>query len=115
MAQASAVVDRVRTLLSDTFEPFRWTDSELLRHSTDGQRLIIREKPSASIEITVIKAQPPDLTSLGDLLRIDDQLIQVLANYVCHRALLDDTDDGSANLAENHKLLFLEQMNIKSI
>ena len=115
MAQASAVVDRVRTLLSDTITPFRWTDSELLRHSTDGQRLIIREKPSASTEITVIKSEPPDLTSLGDVLRIDDQLIQVLANYVCHRALLDDTDDGSANLSEQHRQLFLEQMNIQSI
>lgn len=115
MAQASAVINRVRTLLSDTIEPFRWTDSELLRHATDGQRLIIREKPSASIEVTVIKAEPPDLTSVGDLLRVDDQLIQVLANYVCHRALLDDTDDGSANLSEQHKILFLEQMNIPSI
>ena len=67
------------------------------------------------IEITVIKSQPPDLTSLGDLLRVDDQLIQALANWVCHRALIDDTDDGSASLSEQQYKLFLQQMQIKSI
>lgn len=115
MTIASAAINRVRSLLSDEVTPYRWPDTELLRHASDGQRLIVREKPSASTEITVIKTEPPDLTSLGDLLVVNDYVLQALANYICHRALLDDKDDGSVNSSKSHLDLFTAQMTTQSI
>ena len=109
MALASEVLIRVRDLLNDVAAT-RWTDVQLLRLATDGQRIIVRAKNSADTQNTIVKTEPPALTNSGDTLRIRNQYFQTLSSYVVFQALMDDTDDGSANLAETHRAYFVEQI-----
>lgn len=114
MAIADDVIIRARDMLNDQSE-IRWTDTQLLRLATDGQRLIVRIKPHASTETTAVKTQPVALTDVGDVLRVHDQFFQALACYICYKALMDDTDDGSANLAQRHHDYFKETMGVAPI
>ena len=112
MALASDVLTRARDILNDTAKT-RWSDTQLLRLATDGQRIIIRAKNNADTQNTIVKTEPPDLTALGDTVRIRDQYLQTLAFYVCWLALEDDQDDGSANMAEVYKNNFTQQISVE--
>lgn len=52
MATAQEVIDRARELINDVASTFvsglRWSDAELLRWLTDGQREIVKLKPEAN-------------------------------------------------------------------
>jgi hypothetical protein len=52
MATAQDVIDRARELINDVASSFvsgfRWSDAELLRWLTDGQREIVKLKPEAN-------------------------------------------------------------------
>ncbi len=54
MATAELIINRVRTQLIDTGPAQRWSDEELLRWVSDGQRMIALAVPSAvSKRVTV--------------------------------------------------------------
>ena len=48
------ILDRVRTQLIDTGTPPRWTDTELLRWLSDGQRTIVAAIPWAYQKVTTL-------------------------------------------------------------
>lgn len=52
---AASVITRVRELLVDTGTSPRWTDAELLRHLSDGQRAIARANPDAVQKVAVVQ------------------------------------------------------------
>ena len=81
--------------------------------ASDGQRIIVRAKNNADTQNTIVKTQPPDLTALGDTVRIRDPYLQTLAFYVAWMALEDDQDDGSANMAEIYKNNFIQQIGVE--
>jgi hypothetical protein len=52
---ADDVITRVRELLIDNGTSPRWTDAELLRHLSDGQRAISRADPTAIQKVAVMQ------------------------------------------------------------
>jgi len=50
--QAQSIIDRVRTQLIDTGSAQRWTDAELLKWLSDGQRTLVAAMPEASSTIS---------------------------------------------------------------
>lgn len=52
MATAQYLIDQIRQTLNDTVNvtefPYRWSDAELLRWISDGQREVVKAKPEAS-------------------------------------------------------------------
>lgn len=52
---AQTIIDRVRTQLIDTGTTQRWTDSELLKWLSDGQRSVVAFAPSASSTDAVLQ------------------------------------------------------------
>lgn len=53
--KASDVIARVRDLLLDTTEPYRWSDTELLRWLTDAQRAVVVRVPEANTTAVPVK------------------------------------------------------------
>ena len=51
---AASVITRVRELVIDNGDPPRWTDAELLRHLSDGQRAIARAEPTAVQKVATV-------------------------------------------------------------
>ena len=51
---ASAIINRVRSLLVDEETTPRWTDTELLRHLSDGQRTIAMMQPDSASRISSV-------------------------------------------------------------
>lgn len=52
---ASAIINRVRSLLVDEETTPRWTDTELLRHLSDGQRTIAMMQPDSASRISSVQ------------------------------------------------------------
>lgn len=52
---AASIITRVRELLIDNGSPPRWTDAELLRHLSDGQRAIARADPTAVQKVATVQ------------------------------------------------------------
>lgn len=51
---ASSILERVRTQLIDTGDVYRWSDAELLKWLSDGQRTVVAMAPGASSDAAVI-------------------------------------------------------------
>src|SRR5215471_1724821 len=63
---ASAILTRVRTQLIDDLPTKRWTDDELLRWLSDGQRTIVAIDPSLGYGAVALKLDPGSLQHLPD-------------------------------------------------
>lgn len=66
MSNASDIIDRVRDQLVDTDDVKRWSDTELLRWVSDGQRTIALAVPSAASKREVIQLAEGTLQELPD-------------------------------------------------
>lgn len=63
---ANDIITRVRELLVDPGTSPRWTDAELLRHLSDGQRAIARAEPTAVQKVAVVQLDEGTRQSLPD-------------------------------------------------
>lgn len=72
---AASVIDRVREQLIDTGSSPRWTDTELLRFLSDGERTIVSIDPSATMTVATVQLTAGSRQSLpadsNALIRID--------------------------------------------
>ena len=112
------VIAQVRRDLSDAVAPYRWGDTELLRHVTTGRNEIVRQRPDSlyvgdSIEVTPID-DLPDVTALtgaGSETSISVVFFNALAHYVAYCVLLGDAEDASnQKLAQYHWEQFVKEI-----
>lgn len=66
MSNASDIIDRVRAQLVDTGDVQRWSDTELLRWVSDGQRTIALAVPSAASKREAIQLSEGTLQDLPE-------------------------------------------------
>lgn len=92
---ASQVLDRVRVILTDADEPYRWDNPTLLRHLTDGRRDLFRLRPDAFYVSAIVTEPPTFAEELTADLAILDAYVAPLAYYVSARALLQDAEHAA--------------------
>ncbi len=90
--KVSAVLTRVRDLISDSVKPFRWEDPILITWMNDGQSEIYQERPDAFYRNEITINEPPELTKIGDTVTIRTNFTSELVNFVVQRALARDAE-----------------------
>lgn len=74
---ASEIIDRVRTQLVDQAATKRWSDDELLRHLSDGQRTIAAISPDVITKVAVVQLAAGTRQSLP---ADGNQLLSIMRN-----------------------------------
>ena len=106
---ASELILRVQDINKDSGT--RWTEAELLRWITDGQREIVRRKPESRYGATIVTTALADITATTDTLDVTDAYTSALADFVLARCFQKDSEDAE-NLARanQHLQLFAAEM-----
>jgi len=107
----SGFISRVRELISDEVEEYRYDDTELMTYITDGQNQIWRRHPEAFYVSSVTTTAPSAITETDDILSISDDYIDTLLYYVAFRALSKDSEDSvNMNLAATYRTYFAGEL-----
>lgn len=101
--------------LSDSVEPYRWTDADFWLYGSHGQREIMRQKPASQyIGDDINTTDPddvPDFTVSTARLSISRKFLQALAHWLVYSVLKNDSEDAAnQKLAEYHWDKFLKEM-----
>ena len=108
---ASTLIPKVRDLVSDASEPYRWEDSTMLDWLNEGVAAMFEAHPEFFYTSSVV-VDPPDLLVAVDVDISTTQTGQkVLINYVAYRCLLRDNED-SETLQQATKFLELYAMGV---
>lgn len=85
MATAQALIDQVRRTLNDEVDtaefPYRWSNEELLRWISDGQREVVKHKPEANVVTAVFTPvvgetyQTLDFNACYKLVRVEANVV----------------------------------------
>lgn len=109
------VLTGVRDYISDTVVTYRNSDVKLFRYGDDGQRKILKRRPSAaySDDDTSISTTGPDeltaFTATGDALEIRDAYSPALEHFIAARVFEEDSEDiANQRLAEYHNRKYEE-------
>lgn len=92
----STLVINARLLLNDSKEAYRFTENTLLAWVWEGQAEIMRRAPQYAPEGVLISETP--------IVSVACQ--QALTSYVVSRALMQDSEDGAMQRAQEHMNLF---------
>lgn len=108
-------VTRARDDVSDAKVPYRFSDVILMRHGSDGQKEIARQKPSSLYIGDEISVTDPDdiadFTALTENLSISRKYLMALVHWIDYCVLKADSEDASnQKLAAWHWDLFLKEM-----
>lgn len=111
---AQYVVTMVRILIHDSVATYRYPDTDLLLWVTEGQREIISMRPDAYVNSsgaqvsTIPIPDPGEVSAVGTSLHVSQAFIGALVDYVCYRAMLNDSESaGNAALASNYLQNFI--------
>lgn len=108
---ANDIITRARETLFDTTEPYRWSNEEFLRWLTDGLRELWVRRPDAFYVTAIVTTPPAAVTLTAASVPALDAFTQPLADYLCFRAFMRDSDDAaSANRAQLHLKLFAAEI-----
>ena len=107
---AAEPIEEARDILNDASTPYRWSDAQLLRWLSDGQREVYRRRPDLFMQLGAMVA-PSDLSATTDDLDVGEAQRAALTDYVCARAFMVDADHDD-NLARStaHMNLFLAEI-----
>ncbi len=100
---AADIISRVRDLISDTVEEYRWGDTRLLRYISDGLQEIWRLAPDAFHLTSVVIDAPDEATATNSTISMRTEYRAALCSYVCWRALGEDAEDvDNMDLSKQH-------------
>lgn len=109
--KASDVIARVRHLLADTKDPYRWPDTELMLYVSDAQRHIVSLRPDAAYISSVTVPDDYSVPTVGTTLVIADAFMDAAVDYVCHRSIMKDAEHAdNLKLAEVYEAGFAQKV-----
>jgi hypothetical protein len=91
--RADALYPKVRDLISDDQEPYRWTNATMLDWLNEGAAAMFENHPEFYYVDSVVTALPATLTGDADTLTTTQTGQKVLINYVAYRCLSRDNED----------------------
>ena len=104
---ASDVITLSREALNDTERDYRFEDAELLRALDEACQELKLDRPDLLLTSTGTYGTVDTVDALGDTLAYDVTYRNALANKVCHKIYVKDSeDDGNARLAQDHLQLY---------
>jgi hypothetical protein len=89
----SALIPKVRDLISDAESPYRWDDGTMLDWLNEGVAAMFENHPEFYYVDSVVTTPPATLTATNELLTTTQTGQKVLINYVCYRCLSRDNED----------------------
>jgi len=100
----SDVIDRARLALNDQDDAnYRWPLDVMLGYLNDAVTAVISRRPDLELNETGTLKTFSALTALDDPISLPDEMTPALADYVSHRAILEDgQDDVNADRAKWH-------------
>lgn len=97
---AAEVLTRVRRILQDDFEPYRFSDAYLLGCLSDAQQELGRLRPDLLVTTTFTITALTDITSISTSLAFDVTMREAIAYLTCEQVYLtEDGDDGNLAMA----------------
>lgn len=106
------VLTMARLALNDV-ESVRWTNAVLLQYLSDGVYEAYRVRPDLRLSSATALATERDISQMGTTLNIGSQYRQSLADYVCSRALMEDSaDQHNADRAVMYKTAFYQGLGV---
>jgi hypothetical protein len=102
---ASELIRKVRDLISDTEEPFRWPDSlpavgqpghfgaSMLDWANEAAAAMFENHPEFYYVDSVVTTPPTTLTATTDTLTTTQSGQKILINYTAYRCLARDNED----------------------
>jgi hypothetical protein len=94
MTGTDVITDRVRPILDDEdVATERWSDDLLIIWLNEGSRIIAEKRPESLLTAPYTQATYADIVGIGDTVIVPDKYRDALTDYVCSRALNQDSQD----------------------
>jgi hypothetical protein len=97
MTGTTVITNRVRPILADNYADGnaaqRWSDTLLIQWLNDGVELIVAERPEALLTAAYTMGTVTAVSAIGNTVSIGDRYQEALVDYVCGRALSQDSQD----------------------
>jgi hypothetical protein len=97
MTGDDVVTNRVRIILADVYSDGdtaqRWSNTVLMRWLNDGVYLITTLRPESLLATAYSLTTLTELTALSGTISIGDRYREALVDYVCGRALAQESQD----------------------
>jgi hypothetical protein len=106
----------VRRHLQDAVVPYRWSDAVLVVYLNQAIRDIFNRHPESAYVSSVVTTAPSDVvvadvTSATATMPITDPFLSPAMHFVCHRALLEETEEaGNIIKANQHYDLYMREI-----
>src|SRR6056297_948929 len=110
------VIAEARAVLLDTDSgSYRWTTARLAAYATEGQSILIANRPDAIAKNTDgLIDDPDDITDAAPTPGVYDEFHGAVVDYIVARALeTDDGDEQNAGRAETHRKQFYERLGVR--
>lgn len=105
------VADEVRPLVSDTTQPLRWTDAQLLAKVNEGLQETFTLRPDAVISVSA--DAPVDLENLYDEVPVRPVFKSALIYYTASTLLLERGSDKSLRTqGKEYQRIYLTLMGV---
>lgn len=92
MTATALITNRIRRLIGDTVETYRWSNEVLLVWLNECREALYAIHPEAFYVDEIVIAYPGDL-ALSGTLDVTEDFRSIVTNYVAYRALSEDSED----------------------
>jgi len=97
MTGNDVISSRARPILADVYADGdaaqRWSDTLLITWLNEGTRLIAEKRPESLLTAAYTMATYADIAGIGDTVIVPDKYRDALTDFVCSRALDQDSQD----------------------